>query len=183
MESYLCPTVKTEEQALFEVLLDTLHVLAETAVEAEKIWEERLVLSKQDISVLRNRITELKNIVDAQETCVKELYESYALGEMNKQEYISAKAEAVAKKEQASSEITALNARLDNIGSSGKLNNHFVSIFRKYTEVKEITRDIVTDVVDSIYIYPGGRIEVIWNYQDEMERILIDVGLRKSQEV
>ena len=39
--------------------------------------------------------------------------------------------------------------------------------------VEEITGEIVTEVLKEVRIYPGGRLEIIWNLQDELEKLVL----------
>lgn len=70
-----------------------------------------------------------------------------------------------------------MEAKLENIGTDGELQNQFVVRFRSHleTEVKEITQEILSDLLKEIHIYPGGRLEIIWNYRDEYEKMMLDL--------
>lgn len=69
-----------------------------------------------------------------------------------------------------------------NADSEGKLNNPFVTSFQKYTEVTAITKEMMTDVLKEVRIYPGGRIEVAWNYCEDLERLLRDLHGEGSEQ-
>ena len=71
---------------------------------------------------------------------------------------------------------------LANADSEGKLNNPFVTSFQKYAEVTAITKEMVTDVLKEVRIYPGGRIEVAWNYCEDLERLLRDLHSEGSEQ-
>lgn len=71
---------------------------------------------------------------------------------------------------------------LANADSEGKLNNLFVTSFQKYAEVTAITKEMVTDVLKEVRIYPGGRIEVAWNYGEDLERLLRDLHSERSEQ-
>ena len=34
---------------------------------------------------------------------------------------------------------------------------------------------IVADVLKEVRIHPGGRIETVWNYRDELEKLILDL--------
>ena len=175
-DAYICTRERIDEQAILDALIDSLHAQALIAIEAEHIWEERCKAEKKDASALLKQITELKAILKQQEEYIKGLYEPFVLGEIDRQEYLTAKANATAQRDATKISLDELTAKLDNIGNNGKLNNRFVSSFRKYAEVTEITKEIASDVIDCIYVYPGGRLKVIWNYHDEMRNMILDIG-------
>ena len=57
----------------------------------------------------------------------------------------------------------------------GNLQNEFVSAFKKYLDVEEITSEIMADVLQEVRIFPDGRIETVWNYRDELEKLILDL--------
>ncbi len=103
------------------------------------------------------------------------MYESFALGEISKAEYIAQKSAAVKQRDAASSRIAELEAELENTGANGGLRNGFVSTFEKYTAVETITSEITSEVLSEVRIYPGERIEIAWNFRDELDRLMIDL--------
>lgn len=58
-----------------------------------------------------------------------------------------------------------------------ELQNQFVVRFRPHleAEIKEITQEILSDLLKEIHIYPGGRLEIVWNYRDEYENMMLDL--------
>jgi hypothetical protein len=68
------------------------------------------------------------------------------------------------------------------MGEDGGLQNSFVSTFEKYTEVEEITNEIVTEVLQEIRIYPDERFEIVWNFRDELEKLMLEVGDQQDSE-
>lgn len=83
------------------------------------------------------------------------------------------KSAAVKERDEAAEQIAKLAAELECADDKGKLNNRFVDSFQKYAAIEELTKEIVEDVLKEIRIYPGGRFEIVWNYQEEFEKILL----------
>ena len=106
---------------------------------------------------------------------VKGLYESFALGEVSKAEYLAAKAAAVQQRDSVAARISELEATLDNAGNDGQLQNGFVSAFEKHMGVEEITSEITSEVLKEVRVHPGGRFEIIWNLRDELEKLVLDL--------
>ena len=55
------------------------------------------------------------------------------------------------------------------------IESQFVSSFQKYAEVQEITGEIVEDLLKKVLVYPGRRLEIIWNYSEEFNRMMLDM--------
>ena len=88
---------------------------------------------------------------------------------------MSARAAAVKQRDKITSQMAELEVTLENTGTDGGLQNGFVATFGKYTEVEEITSEIVAEVLKEVCIYPGGRIEIVWNLHNELEKLMLDL--------
>lgn len=179
-DTFLCTEERLLEGDLMEALLEGLRVQALLAVELGRLWEEQQKKKRRSVTVTVKKLASLKEERSQIGQQIKELYESFALGEISKTEYLSAKSAAVEQKDTLAVRIGELEAELENTGENGRLNNRFVSNFQKYAEVEEITREIVTDVIGGVFVYPGGRFEIEWNYREEFERILMEVDIPDS---
>ena len=84
-------------------------------------------------------------------------------------------AAAAKEMERVSSEIAALQAELDNAGQDGALRNRFVDGFKKYADIEEITREAMTELLDRIKIYPDKRVEIVWKFADDYERLALSL--------
>ena len=102
---------------------------------------------------------------------------SFGLGEISRSEYRAVKAAAIQKRDAAAKQLAEWEAKLENTGEDGELQNQFVVRFRPYVEadMKEITQEILSDLLSGIRVYPGGRLEIIWNYRDEYKKMMLDL--------
>ena len=102
-------------------------------------------------------------------------YESFVMGEISKSDYIAIKAAVVKQREATATRIAELEATLDNIGRDGGLQNAFVSTFEKYMDVEEITSEIVSEVLHEVRIFPDKRLEIVWNFRDELKKLMLEL--------
>ena len=65
---------------------------------------------------------------------------------------------------------------MDNIDNDGGLQNAFVSTFEKYVGIEEITSEIVSEVLSEVRIFHDKRLEIVWNFRDEMEKLMLELG-------
>ena len=170
--AYTCAE-RTPESDILEAVSEGLRVQALMAVEMRRLWEEQHQGQKKDTAAMRKALTELRETHGRICSQIKGLYELFALDEIDKPEYLSEKAAAVQQRDTAAARIAELEAALENAETNGGLRNEFVSTFEKYVNVDEITREIVTEVLKEVRIYPGGRFEIIWNLRDELEKLVL----------
>jgi site-specific DNA recombinase len=176
-DAFACPSERVPEADILEAVLDGLHVQAMAAVEMSRIWEERHQRKKTDTAALRKNIAALREIHSKLERQIKDLYTSFGLGDISKAEYLAAKAAATQKRDAAAEQLAGWEAKLENISEDGELQNQFIVRFRSYVEadMKEITQEILSDLLSGIHVYPGGRLEIIWNYRDEYKKMVLDL--------
>lgn len=160
-----------------EIILSGLRLQAEMAVEMEHLWAELHKSSVNNPNNVRKKLPALRELQAQQNQKGKELYETFALGEISKVEYMNAKETLVRSRSAVATQIEELKSCLDNTGMSGQLQNRFVSCFQKYRDVGELTWEIVDDVLERVIIYPGKRLEVIWNYREDYEKMLLDLNM------
>lgn len=176
-DAYICLEERVPEKDLADAVLQQLRMQALYAVDASRIWGEKHRLKKQDAGSIRKAISKLQESGRVLENHIREIYEKTVFGEMDKAEYLKEKNAASEKRDAIYLKIQELEAELQNAGADGKLENRFVDSFTKYTEIEELTEEIVTDVLQEIIIYPGRRLNIVWNYRDEMEKLLLDINM------
>ncbi len=170
--AYACPRERILESDIMDILLEELHVRAAAAVEMSRIWEAKQQQAKQGVKATLKKLTALKEQRDQKNSVIKKLYEMYALGEIDKTGYLEQKAAIVNQRDNLAAQITKLETDLDNNAATGNSQNRFVDSFKQYAEVKELTREIVADVLDTLFVYPGRRFEIVWKYEDDIKKLL-----------
>ena len=182
VDSFSCSDERIPESDIVEIILAGLRAQAVSAVRWGQIWEARHHKKKTDFTAIQKQIASLKEACAQEDGQIKELYEALVSGDIGKDEYRTAKAMLVSKRDHTKARIAELEDALANADSEGKLNNPFVTSFQKYTEVTSITKEMMTDVLKEVRIYPGGRIEVVWNYCEDLERLLRDLHSEGSNQ-
>lgn len=104
--------------------------------------------------------------------CMADLYPDWKKGIISQEEYTTIKTRLVEKNKILNEELSRLCEKLKKVEASGKNTNEFVDHFKKYGEIKEITRDVVVELIDVIYVHEGGEITIQFKYQDEYQRLL-----------
>lgn len=170
-----CPKGRLMEEELTGALLDGLRTQALYAVDAARIWEERHCQKQYDVKGMRAELSKLAESRTALDSHARELYEKFAFGELDREEYLLEKSAAVEKKKCLTIRMEELEAELQNAGADGRLENRFMDNFSRYTEVGELTADIIEDVLQEVVVYPDHVLHIVWNYQDDLERLLLDI--------
>jgi len=107
------------------------------------------------------------------------LYESFVLGKIEKEEYTPRRAALKRTADSISDQIASLREDIERSDPAVGTQNRFVDVFKQYAEVQELTDEIVADVLTKIYVYPDHTVEIAWNYQDDLRK-LIDKGIPQA---
>lgn len=179
-DAYACPVEHVMETDLMDAVLKELRVQALYAVDISRIWEEKRGRKKRDMADMRRSISRLEESFAGLESYMRELYEKFAFGELDKDRYLLEKSRAVEKKDRISARIAEQKAALQNASANARLDNRFADSFAKYTEIEELTADITADVLQEIIVYPDRVINIVWNYRDELEKLLLDINMEEE---
>lgn len=170
---FLCTEEHLPECDLMEAIRKSLHMQALLAVEWKDLWQEQQKREQLSVATMEKHLRTLKKANDKVGQQSRELYESFALGKCSKADYLAAKRVIAGQRDTIATQIVELEAQLKNTDADGGLNNRFISSLQKYEGVENITQEIVSDVVKEVLVYPGGRFEIIWTYQEDFERLLM----------
>ena len=172
--AYDCTGDPIPEGDLMDIVRNALRVQALYAVELGRIWEEQHKKKQADSASLLKTLADLKENYRKLEQQIKEMYEGFALGEISKAEYLAAKQTAAQRRDAAAHRIEELTAQLENTGADGGLQNRFVDCFQKYVDIESLTDEILSEVLEKVLVYPDNRVEIQWNYQEDLERLLLE---------
>ena len=178
-----CPGGRLMEEDLHDAVLDGLRMQALYAVDAARIWEEKHRQKQYDVKGMRAELSKLAESRTALDSHARKLYEKFAFGELDKDEYLLEKSTDVEKKNSISIRMEELEAELQNVGKNGRLENRFTDNFGKYTEVEELTADIIEDVLQEIVVYSNHVLHIVWNYHDDLEKLLLDIKMDDQNEI
>ena len=174
---YPCTEEPVPEADIQEVVLLGLRTQAAIAVEMERIWAERHQSKAGSPANVRKKLSALNEVLTQQDQKLKELYEGFILGQTSKTEYLAGKEAIVKSRKAVSAQIEELKVCMENTDADGHLQNRFVSCFQQYKDVETLTKEIADDVLEKIIVYPGGRLQVVWNYREDYEKLMLDLNM------
>ena len=93
-----------------------------------------------------------------------EEYEKYVDGKISKDAYVVAKELFNDEESELSGRIRVLESEIE-LQKNPK--NEFVEHFKGKQRIEELSRELVAELVDSIYVFDENRIEIVWNFADE----------------
>ena len=166
LEDTVCARIHISQDELLAAILESLRVQAAIALEREEFWEKQRRILQQEA---KSRQKQLVALLKSQNDMNKEsrgLYESFALGNLDKADYLAQKSVVAEKMAEIAAQITELQSTLDAHDESNT--REFIKKFKCFFEADGIPEDTLKDLLKEVRVYPGGRLMIKWNCQDTL---------------
>ena len=136
--------------------------------------------------------TQSKRLLDAIEQKEKELtkisrykqaiYQDWKDGEISQSEYRGMKVDYERQIESINTALEKLRREEQELETGIDTEKPCLAVFRQYGNIDRLTRDVLIEFIDTIYVYEGGRISIKFRFADEFRKIqeYIDLNIAKT---
>ena len=139
------------------------------AITNKKEYEDNVMKLKEEIKKMKK---------------VKRLsYENWKLGKITKEEFLSSSNDFANKIEKCQSDIIEYEKRIETALKDAKDEAYWIEHFRRNKKIKNLSRDVIEELIDCIYVHEGGNITVKFKYQDEYERVLKGISNEMEESI
>ena len=177
-----CSTHTIKEDILTAAVLECIKHQIENVIDLEQMLETLDSLPEGQANVFNYdaQIVRLKEDIERNKSFKLKLYENLQEGMIGQDEYFLFKKSYAAKIEEAEMAIAAIEAEREQTVGRNRERLAWIDVYKKYRNVTEITRRLVVDLIEQIKVYEGSRIEIIWRYQDEYQKITASFAEAKA---
>ena len=165
-DAYTCSAERIAEDDILETVRKNIWEQTKYAVDFSHIWEEEQYRESQDTEVIRKAFIKLKESCDKLENDLQGLYERFVFGELSKQAYFDSKKAVLERRQNISAQMEKLEIVLKKVGTDGKQEN---KRFHQYTKIKELTGNMIVDVLQEVIVYPKKILNIVWNCRDNFD--------------
>lgn len=176
---YICSTFKKQHKGactkhtirsdrLEQAVLETLRQQIALAVEMDELIAEinRSGTRSRSVKPLLDERKQLKAERERIEQMKLTLYPDWKAGDISREEYHKLKARFEQQQSELDTRIAALQTRIDEAQNGVDETNSFVSQFVKYRNLPRLTREVVVELIDMIYVHEGGKITIKFKFSD-----------------
>lgn len=176
---YICSTFKKQHSGactkhtirsdrLEQAVLETLRSQIALAVEMDELIAEinrsgarsrsadHLQAERAQLTVERERIEQMK----------LSLYPDWKAGDISREEYHRLKEQFEQQQARLDTRLASLQTRIDEAQNGVDETNSFLSQFVKYRNLQTLTREVVVELIDMIYVHEGGKITIKFKFSD-----------------
>lgn len=119
---------------------------------SEKELNKELKDSHKEYEQAKTRISKL-------DTIIQRLYEDNVEGKISDERFIKMSDTYEAEQKELASRVTALQDFIDHAKEKSLNAEHFLSLVRKYTEIKELDAEIIREFVEKIIVFKAEKID------------------------
>lgn len=169
-----CTKHTIREEKLCQAVLTTVQAQIRLAVSMDEVLRE---LKKNNIKAQKSSRLEAmldrKKQEHAKVSQFKiDLYPDWKSGIISKAEYMSLKEKFDRQLEQIEQAIANIKDEIKQYRETANVENQFIKHFMKYRNITELTREVIVELIEMIYVHEGGTITIEFKYQDEYQRLL-----------
>ncbi|MBZ4653104.1 MAG: putative site-specific recombinase [Peptococcaceae bacterium] len=177
-----CSSHQIRNAVVEELLLDGIRRVTAFARDCEEEFVEMVTKktrseldksmrdSRRELEQAQARIAKLDEII-------QRLYEDNIEGKISDERFAKMTANYEAEQQTLEKRVTELKSIMTEEKESALNVDHFLTLVRKYTDIKELTAEIIREFVEKIYVYKAERIDgrrvqrikIVWNCIGEFE--------------
>lgn len=160
-----CKDVAIKKANADIAVLQSVKKEAELFLEEDKLRKQR----KKDSSVtVAEQIRNISVNLEKLRQGWMGLYDRYAGGEISREVFVEQKKEYDLETEKLEVKLSSLRQEEEQGEKSGDM-RQTVEIMSAYQKCSELTEGMKENLIDKVFVYEGGRIEVVWGYGDSLE--------------
>lgn len=170
----LCTKHTIREKQLYDAVLATIQSQIDLAVSMDQLVND---LKSQNVRAAKSsRLEKMLQLKEEEyekvSRCRIDLYPDWKAGILSKDEYLSLKAKIGEQLEQIEIAIANIKEEISKYQSAPVSENKFISSFLRYRSIQVLTREVIVELIEMIYVHEGGTITIQFKYQDEYQRLL-----------
>lgn len=177
-----CTKHTIREEKLYQAVLATIQAQIRLAVSMDELLQD---LRRKHVRARRS--SRLEAMLEAREkehakiSQLKiDLYPDWKSGVISKGEYLALKERFDGQLAQIEHSIASIKEEIRQYKDTADGENQFITHFAKHRNITELTREVIVELVEMIYVHEGGSITIEFKYQDEYQRLLDLLEERKK---
>lgn len=176
-----CTPHKIRTSDLDKIVIETILMQIKAVLNIEKtvkkMKESNLISNTKEYE---NKIENLKNEIKKLKIQKKTSYEDWKLNKITQEKFLIISKEYEQKIENACNSIREYEDKIKISLKDIKEEEYWIEHFRRNKNIKCLSRKVIEELIECIYVHEGGNITIKFKYQDEYERILNAVENEKE---
>lgn len=164
-----CSEDRIPESDILYAVIDTIQVYAQYAVSIDRLLQTRREQRQLDRKQAQRRLQTLQSRKAQLDERLQDLYERLVEGEISRESFAAQKKVLTAQTEEITCTVLELERK---ISGSDDNSNAVIEQFKSYAGITALTKEISADLLQSVTIYPDGRMDIRLNLADEIKALM-----------
>ena len=164
-----CSEDRIPETDILEAVIDTIQVYAQYAVSIDRLLQARQKQRQLDRKQAQRRLQTLQSRKAQLDERLQDLYERLVEGETSRESFAAQKKALTAQAEEIACTVLELERK---ISGSDDGSNAVIEQFKSYAGITALTKEISAELLQSVTIYPDGRMDIRLNLADEVKALM-----------
>lgn len=170
----LCSKHSIRNDRLEEAVLEAIKFQIGLVIEMEEVLNE---INKSSTVNLRNNNIEIsinrqQSDLEKYKQLKKSAYEDWKLGIITQDEYMEYSESYMKKISNAEETLNYLYEEKSKYKEQVQSENSWIEIFKKNRNITKLTKDVVDELIDCIYVHEGGDLTISYRFDNEFENAL-----------
>ncbi|MDD5919157.1 MAG: recombinase family protein [bacterium] len=100
---------------------------------------------------------------------MNDLYPDWKAGMLNQEQYLALRERYESELRKIDAALADIEERINKVSDGVDESNEFVRSFKKYRNIQHLTREVLIELVENIYVHEGGEITIALKYRDAFE--------------
>lgn len=169
----LCTKHSVKQENLEKAVLEAINLHIDSLIDIEEIVEQ---INKSEFQNIKNEniekmITAKQNEISKISNFKMKLYEDWKNEDITREEYIEYKQKYENDIERLKQNIERLQNEKQKYKNQNVNGNEWIKKFKEQKDLTELSRDIIIELIDCIYVHENGDITIKFKFEDEFKRI------------
>ena len=170
----LCTKHSIKVENLEKAVLKAINLHIDLLIDTEEIVKQINDSSFQNTKNenIENMIIDKQNEISKISNFKMRLYEDWKNEDITRKEYLEYKQKYENDIERLKQNIERLESEKQKYESQSISNNKWIEKFKEQKGITELSRDIMMELIDCIYVHENGNITIKFKFEDEFKRCL-----------
>lgn len=154
-------------------VLEAIQAQVAMAVKIDEVFQEleKNEKTKTNTVMLDGLLTGKEREIEKLSRIKEDLYMDWKSNILSKEEFISMKQRYTEDIERMQDEVLTLREEIKKQSDMKNFRcNNFVESFKKHQNIEYLTREVLLELVDTIYVHEGKKITIKFRFRDELQR-------------
>ena len=180
----LCTKHAIRDDLLYEAVFNAVKLQISLVVDIDKIVKEISNMKQVNFrkESLKKSLEKQEIEYEKQRKLKRACYEDWKLGIIEESDYYEYNRSYSNKLAKLDEQILYLKEELMEC-EAVKTNNDWIDKFKKYKNITELSREIIDELIDNIFVHEGNKVTIKFNYEDEYKTAIEYIKVHNGIEI